>query len=55
MMMIMMIMPIPSPIIAEINNTQQLVDAEISKYRAERKLNRIVAGEVRPNGKTSFI
>ena len=39
------------PIFAEINNTQQLVDAEISQYRAERKLNRIVAGVVQPNGK----
>ena len=35
---------IPCPIISEINNTQQLVDAEISQYQAERKLNRIVAG-----------
>ena len=35
---------IPRPTIADINNTQQLVDAEISQYRAERKLNKIVAG-----------
>ena len=41
---------ISCPIIAEINNTQLFVDAEISQYRAERKLNRIVAGVVRPNG-----
>ena len=37
---------IPHPLIAKINNTQQLVDAEISQYRPESKLNRIVAGEV---------
>ena len=37
---------IPRSIITKINNTQQLVDAEVSQYRAERKLNRIVAGVV---------
>ena len=35
---------IPRSLIAKINITQQLVDAEISQYRAERKLNRIYAG-----------
>ena len=41
---------IPRPIFAEINNTQQLVGAEILQYRPERKLNRIVAVVVRSNG-----
>ena len=44
---------IPRPIIAKINNTQQLVDAEISQYRAEKKLNRIVAGVAQPNDEPS--